>query len=161
MGMRFGTWNVRSLFKAGSLKTVTSKLAKYNLGLVPVQEVRCVKGGSEPAYDYTFFCGNENTDHHLGTGFFLCVHKGILSAGKRIIISDGISYIKLSCCWCDISVLNAQAPTEDKSDDMNVSFYKELECVFSQITRYHMKILSRVVNTKVGGGERERIFSNQ
>jgi hypothetical protein len=29
MDMRFGIWNVRSLNRIGSLKTVVSKLAKY------------------------------------------------------------------------------------------------------------------------------------
>jgi exonuclease III len=49
MDMRFGTWTVRSLYRAGSLKTVASELAKYNLDLVAVQEVRWVKGSSHPA----------------------------------------------------------------------------------------------------------------
>jgi hypothetical protein len=31
--MRFGTWNVRSLYRAGSLKTVTRELGKYKLRL--------------------------------------------------------------------------------------------------------------------------------
>jgi hypothetical protein len=32
--MRFGTWNVRSLYRAGSLKTVSGELARYKLDLV-------------------------------------------------------------------------------------------------------------------------------
>jgi len=56
MDMRFGTRNVRSPYRTGSLKTVVRKLAKYNIYLVTVQEVRCVEGGSQPADDYTFFC---------------------------------------------------------------------------------------------------------
>jgi len=38
--MRCGTWNAMSLCRAGSLKTVASKLSKYKLDLVGVQEVR-------------------------------------------------------------------------------------------------------------------------
>jgi hypothetical protein len=52
----------RSLYRSGSLKTVSGKLAKYKLDLVGVQEVRWDKGGTEPAGDYTFFYGNENAD---------------------------------------------------------------------------------------------------
>jgi hypothetical protein len=40
MDMRFGTWNVRSLYRIGSLKTVARELGKYKLGLVGVKEVR-------------------------------------------------------------------------------------------------------------------------
>jgi exonuclease III len=38
--MRFGTWNVWSLYRSGSLKTVARELGKYKLDLVGVQEVR-------------------------------------------------------------------------------------------------------------------------
>jgi hypothetical protein len=37
--MRFGTCNVRSFYRAGSLKTVARALGKYKLDLVGVQEV--------------------------------------------------------------------------------------------------------------------------
>jgi hypothetical protein len=33
------------------------------------------------------------------------------------------------------------ASTEDKDDDIKDSFYEELEQVFDQFPRYHMKIL--------------------
>jgi exonuclease III len=37
--MRFGTWNVRSLYRAGSLRTVAEEVSKYKLDLLGVQEV--------------------------------------------------------------------------------------------------------------------------
>jgi hypothetical protein len=42
MDMGFGTWNVRSLDRTGSLKTVSGELAKYKLDLVGVKEVRSI-----------------------------------------------------------------------------------------------------------------------
>jgi hypothetical protein len=53
-------------------------LEKYKLDLVGVQEVRLDERVIELADDYTFFYGNRNADHHLGTGFF--IHKRIISA---------------------------------------------------------------------------------
>jgi hypothetical protein len=67
--MRFATWNVRSLYRIGSLMTVARDLGKYKLGLVGVQEVRWEKGGTEVAGDYTFFYRQGNGDHQLRTGF--------------------------------------------------------------------------------------------
>jgi exonuclease III len=75
MDMRFGTWNIRSLYRKGTLKTVARELGKCKLDLVGVQEVRWEKGGTERAEDCTLFCGQGNGDHQLGTGFF--VHKRI------------------------------------------------------------------------------------
>jgi hypothetical protein len=46
MDIRFGTWNVKSLYKIGSLKTIMRELGKCKLDLVGVQ-VRWEKGGTE------------------------------------------------------------------------------------------------------------------
>jgi hypothetical protein len=50
-----GTWNVRSLYMAGSLTAVARKLSRYKFDLVGVQEVRWFKGGTVRAGDYNFF----------------------------------------------------------------------------------------------------------
>jgi hypothetical protein len=104
MDMRFGTWNVRSLYRIGSLKTVARELGKYKLDLVGVQGVRWEKGGTERTEDYTFFCGQGNGDHQLETGSF--IHKRIASAVRRVeFIGDRLSYIILRGRWCNIVVL--------------------------------------------------------
>jgi hypothetical protein len=48
------------------------------------------------------------------------------------VVSDRMSYIILRGRWCHIIVLNVHAPTEDKTDDVKDSFYKELERVFDK-----------------------------
>jgi hypothetical protein len=40
MDMRFGMWNIRSLYRANFLMTVSRDLSTYRLDLVGVQEVR-------------------------------------------------------------------------------------------------------------------------
>ena len=42
--MRFGTWNVRSLYRSGSLITVAKELARYELDLLRIEEVRWDEG---------------------------------------------------------------------------------------------------------------------
>jgi len=53
--MRFGTWNVRSLYRSVSLTTVATELANCKLDLVGVKEVRWEKGGTVRAGHYNFF----------------------------------------------------------------------------------------------------------
>jgi exonuclease III len=80
--MRFGTWNVRSMYGADSLRVVGEEISKYTLDLVGVQELRWDGGGTERAGEYTFFYGKGIENHELGTGFF--VHKRIMSAVKKV-----------------------------------------------------------------------------
>jgi cell wall-associated NlpC family hydrolase len=127
--MRFGTWNLRSLFMSGSLTSVTRGLEKYKLSLVGVQKIRCNKVLTVRAGDCIFFCGQENENHQLGAGHF--VHHKILSAVKRVdFVSDRMSYIVLRDCWCNIIVLNVHAPSWEKSDEIKDFFCEELYKVF-------------------------------
>jgi hypothetical protein len=74
MDMRFGTWNVRSLHRASSLKTISREQASYKLYLVGVHEVRWDGGGTEPAGEYTFFYEKGNENHELGKVYF-CIRE--------------------------------------------------------------------------------------
>ncbi|PNF22033.1 hypothetical protein B7P43_G10579 [Cryptotermes secundus] len=118
--MRFGTRDVRSLYRAGSLRAVAEEISKYKLDLAGVQKVRWGGGGTEPAV------------------------KRVES------VSDRISYIIVEGLWSDIIVMNVHAPTEDKINGIKNSFYEELEHVFDKFPKYPMKILLGYFNAKVG-----------
>jgi hypothetical protein len=73
MNMRFGTWNIRGLCWVGFVIAVSKELTRYRLDLMGVQEIRWEGIGTAPAGEYTFFYGEGNENHELGTDCF--VHK--------------------------------------------------------------------------------------
>jgi hypothetical protein len=78
------------------------------------------------------------------------LHKRIISAVKRVeFVSERMSYIILRSHWCHIIVLIVHVPTKDKIDDVEDSFFEELECVFNKFPKYHKKILLGDFNAKV------------
>jgi exonuclease III len=66
MGVR--TWNIRSLYRASFLMTVSKEVSKYKLDLVGVQEVRWEGSGTKKTREYTFLYGKGNENHELGKG---------------------------------------------------------------------------------------------
>jgi hypothetical protein len=69
-----------------------------------------------------------STERGLGTmsllQAFFCEHKRIISAVKRVeSVSDRMSCIILRGRWCQIVVLNVQAPTKVKTIDVKDSLY--------------------------------------
>jgi hypothetical protein len=51
--MRFGTWNIRNLYRRGSLVTVSKELSEQKLDLVGVKEIRWEDDENKPG-EYTF-----------------------------------------------------------------------------------------------------------
>jgi hypothetical protein len=95
MDMRFGTWNVKSMYRAGSLRAVVEEILKYKLDLVGVQ-VRWDGGGTDLESEYTFFYGKGNENHELGTGFFSHI-KRIVSAVKKSSLVIGYHCSECPC----------------------------------------------------------------
>jgi hypothetical protein len=65
-----------------------------------------------------------------------------------------VPYLILKGRWCHIIVLNAHAPTENKTDDVKDNLYEELERVFDKFPKYYVNIFQ---DAKVG---REDIFKS-
>jgi hypothetical protein len=54
MDIRFGMWNVKSLYRSGLLTVAVRELPRYKLDLLGVQEVKWDKGGTVRAEKYIF-----------------------------------------------------------------------------------------------------------
>jgi hypothetical protein len=65
------------------------------------------------------------------------VRKGIISLVKGVeFVGDRMPYIIPRGHWCDIILSNPHAPTEDKYDDTQDSFYEELQPVYKNVVGF-------------------------
>ena len=53
--IRYGTWNIKSLYRSGSFSTAARKIARYKSDLLDVQEVRWEERGTVRVGNYIFF----------------------------------------------------------------------------------------------------------
>jgi hypothetical protein len=88
MDMKSGMWNIRSNYRTGSMKTVVRELGKHKLDLMGFQEVKWEKSGTERAEDYTFFYGEGNGDHLLGSSI-LYIKESYQQLGEWSLLVTG------------------------------------------------------------------------
>jgi hypothetical protein len=53
--IRFGSWNVKKLYRTDSLMAIMNEIPKYKLELVGPREDRWDIGGTEKTTEYIFF----------------------------------------------------------------------------------------------------------
>ena len=103
---------------------MTSEIDKDRMDLVGVQEIRWEGSGTLESANYTLFYGGGNTNHQVGTRFF--VHRRLRSAVRKVeFISDRVSCITLKGRWSDIIVLNVHDLSEDNDGNIKDSFMKK------------------------------------
>jgi hypothetical protein len=67
--MRLGAWNVRILYRTGSLTTAVTELTMYKQDLMGVQEVSWNKRGTVTGRGNILFHVKANENYWFGTGY--------------------------------------------------------------------------------------------
>lgn len=134
-GLRFGTWNIRTLYRAGALQTLTNELKRYRMDIVALQEIRWTGNGEQKLDDYMLLYGGNTTERHeLGTGFMI-KRKLWNSLINFTAMNERLSMLRLQTKKFKITLLNIHAPTEETDQDIKDDFYETLEGFFDSIPK--------------------------
>lgn len=152
-GVRFGTWNVMTLYQDGKLEQACSILNKYNLSFMGMSEVRRnLYGQLTTAEGHDLFWSgmpHENDIHQYGVG--MLIHsRWRNSVIDCKFINECMMVVRFSCRVRNLSVVQCYAPTENSDDGIKDSFYDMLNRTLDDIPAKDLILLLGDFNSKVG-----------
>lgn len=146
---RLFTWNVRTLHRPGALKVLTDTLESYKADVTAIQEMRWIGSKIIQKLNCDVYYSCHKDKHIFGTGFIVskrCKH--IVLDFKPV--NERICRIRLKGKFFNTSIINAHAPTEDKTDDIKEDFYDVLGRTYDQCPANDIKIIIGDLNAKIG-----------
>lgn len=147
--IRIGTWNIKTMLKAGKMEEVAKEMNKYKMEIIALQEIRWKEEGKIDKENYTMFYGGEPKQGRNGTGFMIS-KKFRDKVLKFKVINGRITYIRMKNKQANITLVNVYAPTEDAQEEDKIEFYEKLEETCESIPRNDILIIVGDFNAMVG-----------
>ena len=152
--LKLASWNVRSLLRAGGLRTLTDCLKKAKLDITAVQETRWPGKNMVSCKDYKFYYSGRNNTGLFGTGFI------VMGKAKESVIGfnpidERFCTLRIKGKFFNVTFINVHAPTEVKDAEMKDMFYEKLNRIYNQAPSRDIKIVLGDFNAQVG---RETVY---
>ena len=151
-----GIWNVNTMLKARKMQEIADQIMGSQTQTVALQEIRWRGYGllKKDKYSIYYSC-NPNTTGQAGTGFVIQKSEMNKILGFKPI-SDHICKLRIKGKFYNITLININAPTEDKEEDMKEQFYEQLQRTHDRVPKHDVTIIISDMNAKLG---KEKVFS--
>jgi exonuclease III len=127
-----GTWNVTTVLKTGKMNEIADEMAKTQVQIIALQELRWKGEGqiNKPTYTLYYSCNPEKTGQ-LGTGFMIRkeIKKNILSFEPY---NKRLCKLRIKGKFNNLSIVSVHAPTEEKDEEEKEKFYEDLQKVHNE-----------------------------
>ena len=148
--IRLGAWNVRTMFETSKTAHVIREMQNYNLDLLCVSECRWTGSGRKVTRDGSIIqIAGEGHTHFNGVA--LIANR---QAARSVIdwepISDKLIIARFASNYCNLTILQCYAPTNEAEEDVKDDFYEQLQREVSKIPQHHMLLITGDLNAKVG-----------
>jgi exonuclease III len=127
-------WDVRSLYRPGSLAKLQEELKRYGIAIAAVQEIRW--SGSEIFDSGDFIvCSSRNKERrHYGTGFL------INKKYKHLVMNfspetNRICSLRIRGVFFNTTIICVHAATEEKEEEQKDDFYEDLERIYRKVPK--------------------------
>ena len=123
--LKIGTWNVRTLYKAGKLENAMQEMKRMELDIMGTAETRWTESGKVVKNNYTMIYSGGN-EHKYGVGILM--KNTITNAMMGYwAISERMMMMKLLSKPFNINIIEVYAPTQDHDDDEIEKFYDDIK----------------------------------
>jgi len=159
--LTFGTWNIQTMLQPGKMMEIADEVLKLGIDLVALQEIRWQGQGEINKKHFTvIYSGPENQTGQYVTGFIISrkIKKSILECEP---VNDRFCRIRIRGKFRNLTIISANAPTEDKGEDEKAEFYSKHERICSRLPKYELLIIIGDFNAKVGREERSHKVSGK
>lgn len=155
--LRYGTWNVKTLYQTGKLAQASRILESYKLAFMGMSEVRWNQCGRlvTTKGHVMLWSGmpNENDTHQHGVGLLINRIRNAMLDYK--FLNERILRVRFKCKARNLSVIQCYAPTEDADETTKQEFYDQLNNILADTPKRDLKILMGDFNAKVGSNNED------
>jgi len=135
-----------TLLKPGKVQEPPEEIVKTQIEILALQEVRWPGKGQINKKDYLFYySGTKEKTGQVSTGFLL------MNKMQKYIISyelnnERLCKLRIKGKYNNIILINAYAPTEDKTEEIKEQFYDDLQSVVDKVPKSDLTIIFCDVN---------------
>ena len=155
--IKIGTWNVNSMFEAGKIHNTIQEMTRLKIGILGVSEMWWPLSGKRNINNHVvYYSGNEDKNHRNGVG--IIITKNIEGSVINFVpFSDRLMLLQLKGNPININLIQAYAPTADKSEIEIERFYEDLKELLKITKSGEVTIILGDFNAKIGKGRVENI----
>ena len=131
--LKVATWNVRSLYRAGSMNNVMREMERMKIDILGLSEVRWPGVGSLEEEGITFVYSGGNS---AARGVGIMMSRNLSRAMKGYwAVSDRVILMRFRGKPIDFNVIQVYAPTADSDEETLETFYGQLDSAKRQCKR--------------------------
>ena len=148
--INIGTWNAVTMLKPGKMNEKAEQMLSTQIHIIALQELRWKGQGqiNKNKYSLYYSCSQQRMGQ-LGTGFMVIkeVEKNIMSFTP---INERICILRLKGKFHNITLINVQAPTEEKMEEEKNQFYDDLQKTYDRTPEHDIVMVLGDLNAKIG-----------
>nr|XP_032808518.1 craniofacial development protein 2-like isoform X2 [Petromyzon marinus]XP_032808519.1 craniofacial development protein 2-like isoform X2 [Petromyzon marinus]XP_032808520.1 craniofacial development protein 2-like isoform X2 [Petromyzon marinus]XP_032808521.1 craniofacial development protein 2-like isoform X2 [Petromyzon marinus]XP_032808522.1 craniofacial development protein 2-like isoform X2 [Petromyzon marinus] len=142
--------NVRALDEEDKVVTLVGQLRRYNVMICGVCNTKLADSGSTEIEDYTLWCsGSKDGRLQLGVGIAVS-NRMEKHVSKFELVDERIVLLRLKFKVCNVTVIEAYAPSEPAKEDSRKRFYNKLQEILESVPKHDVLLLLGDFGAQVG-----------